>query len=70
LKDYYPEDDEIGGYHHLERTRMHSDKKFGVVDANLKIHGLKNLYVSGSSVYHWRTQQSYFADSATFFKIS
>lgn len=51
LKDYYPEDDEIGGYHHLGGTRMHSDKKFGVVDANLKIHGLKNLYVSGSSVF-------------------
>ena len=51
MKDYYPEDDEIGGYHHLGGTRMHSDKKFGVVDANLKIHGLKNLYVSGSSVF-------------------
>ena len=51
LTDHYPSDDEIGGYHHLGGTRMHSNKSLGVVDENLKVHGIENLYISGSSVF-------------------
>jgi choline dehydrogenase-like flavoprotein len=37
--------------HHLGTTRMSSDPTHGVVDANLKVHSLDNLYVAGSSVF-------------------
>lgn len=37
--------------HHIGTTRMSSDPTGGVVDANLKVHSLDNLYVAGSSVY-------------------
>ena len=37
--------------HHIGTTRMHSDPTEGVVDANLKVHSLDNLYVAGSSVF-------------------
>ena len=39
------------GNHHLGTTRMHSDPKQGVVDANSKVHGISNLYVAGSSIF-------------------
>jgi len=39
------------GDHHLGTTRMHVDPKQGVVDANSRVHGLSNLYVSGGSVF-------------------
>jgi choline dehydrogenase-like flavoprotein len=39
------------GDHHLGTTRMHTDPKQGVVDANLKVHGIANLYVAGSSTF-------------------
>jgi choline dehydrogenase-like flavoprotein len=39
------------GNHHMGTTRMHSDPKQGVVDANLKVHSLPNLYIAGSSVF-------------------
>jgi choline dehydrogenase-like flavoprotein len=32
-------------------TRMHSDEKKGVVDADCKVHGFDNLYIAGSSVF-------------------
>jgi choline dehydrogenase-like flavoprotein len=32
-------------------TRMSADPKFGVVDSNCRVHGMKNLYVAGSSVF-------------------
>jgi choline dehydrogenase-like flavoprotein len=38
-------------YHHCGGTRMHSDPRKGVVDANCRVHGLANLYVAGSSVF-------------------
>jgi len=38
-------------FHHHGTTRAHSDPKQGVVDANLRVHGMKNLYVGGSSVF-------------------
>lgn len=40
-----------GGNHHMGTTRMSADPSQGVVDANLKIHTLENLYVGGSSVF-------------------
>ena len=40
-----------GNYHHLGTTRMHADPKLGVVDANCRVHGIRNLYVAGSSVF-------------------
>jgi choline dehydrogenase-like flavoprotein len=40
-----------GGWHHMGTTRMSSDPKLGVVDANCKVHGINNLFVAGSSCY-------------------
>jgi choline dehydrogenase-like flavoprotein len=40
-----------GTWHHMGTTRMHSDEKQGVVDADCKVHGLANLYIAGSSVF-------------------
>ncbi|MBV9992140.1 MAG: GMC family oxidoreductase [Alphaproteobacteria bacterium] len=37
--------------HHIGITRMSDDPKQGVVDKNLKVHSLHNLYVAGSSVF-------------------
>jgi choline dehydrogenase-like flavoprotein len=37
--------------HHMGTTRMDVDPRKGVVDANLKVHGVANLFVAGSSVY-------------------
>jgi choline dehydrogenase-like flavoprotein len=39
------------GNHHMGTTRMHDDPKKGVVDANLQVHGVHNLFVAGSSVF-------------------
>jgi choline dehydrogenase-like flavoprotein len=39
------------GDHHLGTTRMHNDPRQGVVDANLKVHGIANLFVAGSGVF-------------------
>ena len=38
-------------YHHCGGTRMHSEPRKGVVDANCRVHGLANLYVAGSSIF-------------------
>jgi choline dehydrogenase-like flavoprotein len=40
-----------GGAHHMGSTRMHSSPRQGVVDADCKVHGVQNLFVSGSSVF-------------------
>jgi choline dehydrogenase-like flavoprotein len=37
--------------HHMGATRMHADPKKGVVDADLRLHEARNLYVAGSSVF-------------------
>tara|TARA_Y100000741_G_scaffold361387_1_gene345253 strand:- start:964 stop:2592 length:1629 start_codon:yes stop_codon:yes gene_type:complete len=37
--------------HHMGTTRMNSSNKKGVVDKNLKVHGIKNLFIIGSSVF-------------------
>lgn len=39
------------GNHHLGTTRMSADPKAGVVDANLAVHGVSNLFVAGSSTF-------------------
>ncbi len=38
-------------YHNISTTRMADDPKAGVVDANCKVFGLSNLFVTGSSVF-------------------
>lgn len=40
-----------GGWHHMGTTRIHESQKYGVVDANCLVHGMKNLYIAGSSVF-------------------
>jgi choline dehydrogenase-like flavoprotein len=37
--------------HQMGTTRMSQDPKFGVVDADCRVHGMKNLYIAGSSVF-------------------
>ena len=38
-------------HHHIGTTRMHSNPKEGVVDADCRVHGVANLYLAGSSVF-------------------
>jgi choline dehydrogenase-like flavoprotein len=37
--------------HHIGTTRMSSSERKGVVDANCRVHGTRNLYAAGSSVF-------------------
>jgi choline dehydrogenase-like flavoprotein len=39
------------GAHHMGTTRMHGDPACGVVDADCRVHGTSNVFVSGSSVF-------------------
>jgi choline dehydrogenase-like flavoprotein len=41
----------VAAKHHAGTTRMHTDPKKGVVDANARVHGLENLYIAGNSVF-------------------
>ena len=41
--------DQLGNYHHMGGTRMGNNIRTSVVDKNLKVHNLNNLYTSGSS---------------------
>lgn len=43
--------DLAGGSHHMGTTRMSADPEDGVVDASCQVHGVKNLFVAGSSVF-------------------
>jgi choline dehydrogenase-like flavoprotein len=38
-------------HHHLGGTRMHTDPQHGVVDQNSRVHGMRNLFISGTSVF-------------------
>lgn len=38
-------------HHHSGTTRMHPDPTLGVVDEQLRVHGMENLFVAGSSVF-------------------
>ncbi len=40
-----------GTWHHMGTTRMHDDERQGVVNRDLRVHGLGNLYIAGSSVF-------------------
>jgi len=40
-----------GGGHLMGTTRMHADPRKGVVDAQCRVHGISNLYISGPSVF-------------------
>jgi choline dehydrogenase-like flavoprotein len=40
-----------GACHHIGTTRMSNDPHQGVVDKNCCIHGVRNLFVAGSSVF-------------------
>jgi choline dehydrogenase-like flavoprotein len=39
------------GFHHMGTTRMSTSPSAGVVDADGRVHGTRNLYVAGSSVF-------------------
>jgi choline dehydrogenase-like flavoprotein len=39
------------GFHQIGSTRMGTDSSEGVVDSNLKVHGVHNLHVASSSVF-------------------
>ena len=43
--------EQVGGHHHMCTTRMSDSPGHGVVDENLKVHGIDNLYVAGSSSF-------------------
>lgn len=38
-------------YHHIGTTRMHTDARHGVVDADCRVHGVDNLYLASSAVF-------------------
>lgn len=40
-----------GGWHHMGTTRMHQSPRHGVVDENCRVHGTKNLFIAGPSVF-------------------
>lgn len=42
--------------HHIGTTRMAADPSEGVVDADAKIHGVKNLYVASASIFPTSSQ--------------
>lgn len=39
------------GWHHMGTTRMSNDPKKGVVDSECRVHGIRNLFMAGSSCY-------------------
>jgi len=41
----------LGDGHHMGGTRMGVDKFNSVVNKDLKVHGINNLYISGSSTF-------------------
>ena len=47
----FPADLLLAGNHHMGGTRMSSDPRLGVVDADCRVHGMTNLFVAGSSIF-------------------
>lgn len=47
----YPETGLIGGNHHMGGTRMSGSPAEGIVNSDLRIHGVSNGYIAGSSVF-------------------
>ena len=48
----------LGNYHHLGGTRIGNNPKNSIVDNNLKVHGIDNLYMSGSSTFNRGTYKN------------
>ncbi|WP_289042436.1 GMC family oxidoreductase [uncultured Aliiroseovarius sp.] len=46
-----PDDGMMAIWHHMGGTRMDDDPARGITDKDLRVHGLENLYLGGSSVY-------------------
>jgi choline dehydrogenase-like flavoprotein len=46
-----PWDQAVGSSHHMGTTRMSTQAKDGVVDANCRSHQVSNLWIAGSSVF-------------------
>jgi hypothetical protein len=44
-------EDKVAAIHHMCTTRMSDNPREGVVDRDCRIHGMRNLYVGGSSVF-------------------
>lgn len=40
-----------GTWHHMGTTRMHDDERRGVVNRDGRVHGYRNFYIAGSSVF-------------------
>ncbi len=40
-----------GGGHHIGTTRMGKDLKTSVINGNCEVHGVKNLFIAGSSIF-------------------
>jgi choline dehydrogenase-like flavoprotein len=51
LGDEHPPRTLRGEWHQMGTTRMATDPRQGVVDADCRVHGLSNLYVAGASVF-------------------
>ena len=51
LRRKYADADFAFYFHHMGTTRMSDDPAGGVVDAACRVHGVENLYVTGSSVF-------------------
>lgn len=51
LGEEWPPAEQRGQWHHMGTTRMHEDPRQGVVDADGRVHGMRNLFVAGSSVF-------------------
>jgi len=49
--DEFPHDDDIAGNHHMGGTVMSDSQLTGVVDSNLKVFNVSNVWVAGSSVF-------------------
>lgn len=47
----FPDDDSLGGNHHMGGTRMAKSADKGIVDRNCRVFGQNNLYIAGSSVF-------------------
>ncbi len=61
--DYHPEDVEAestryGAYggHHIGTARMGTDPRYSVVDANCRVHGVRNLYLAGAATFTTSSQ--------------
>ena len=51
LYDHKIDFDFISGNHQMGGTRMGKNENDSVVDINLKVHGIENLFITGSSVF-------------------